>query len=141
MGWVPGALRHRRLRLLPAGRGLGDLGAEMLPVAMVGLVLVEHGPLLLGLVLGVRGAAGSLFALLTGALLTRVRKSTALARTMPVLGASLLLFLVMDTVPGWRSGDLSGGRAPRNARPGPTPRSSPAPEPPTAPRPHSRNRS
>lgn len=45
---------------------------------MVGLVLVEHGPLLLGLVLGVRGAAGSLFALLTGALLTRVRKSTAL---------------------------------------------------------------
>jgi MFS family permease len=50
----------------------------MLPVAMVGLVLVEHGPLMLGLVLGVRGAAGSLFALLTGALLTRVRKSTAL---------------------------------------------------------------
>ncbi len=51
----------------------------MLPVVMVGLVLVEHGPLLLGLVLGVRGATGSLFVLLTGALLTRVRKSTALA--------------------------------------------------------------
>ncbi|MBR8744254.1 MFS transporter [Nocardiopsis sp. MG754419] len=51
----------------------------MLPVAMVALVLVEHGPLLLGLVLGVRGAAGSLFSLLTGALLTRLRKSTALA--------------------------------------------------------------
>ncbi len=76
--FVPQTLGNRGFRLLLGGRSAGDLGSEMLPVAMVGLVLVEHGPLMLGLVLGVRGAAGSLFALLTGALLTRVRKSTAL---------------------------------------------------------------
>lgn len=61
--FVPRTLRHRGFRLLLCGRSAGDLGSEMLPVAVVGLVLVEHGPLLLGLVLGVRGAAGSLFAL------------------------------------------------------------------------------
>ncbi|SIO89250.1 MFS transporter [Nocardiopsis sp. JB363] len=101
MGRVPGALRHRRLRLLLAGRSLGDLGAEMLPVAMVGLVLVEHGPLLLGLVLGVRGAAGSLFALLTGALLTRVRKSTALVFNDTVQAVVMAAFALGPDAAWW----------------------------------------
>ncbi|MFE9244125.1 MFS transporter [Nocardiopsis sp. NPDC006938] len=75
---LPRSLDHRGFRLLLCGRGAGDLGSEMLPVAMVGLVLIDHGPLVLGLLLGVRGAAGSLFSLLSGAMLTRMRKSTAL---------------------------------------------------------------
>ncbi|GHC81701.1 hypothetical protein GCM10007079_21930 [Nocardiopsis terrae] len=94
---VPRALRHRNLRLLLGGRGAGDLGSEMLPVAMVGLVLVDHGPLMLGLVLGVRGAAGSLFALLSGALLTRMRKSTALVANDSV---QLLVMLGFAFGPG-----------------------------------------
>jgi MFS family permease len=76
---LPPTLRHRGFGLLLAGRGASELGSAMLPVAMVGLVLAGHGPLLLGLVLGARGAAGSLCTLLSGALVSRVRKSTALA--------------------------------------------------------------
>ena len=83
------------------GRSIGDLGAEMLPVAMVGLVLVGHGPLVLGLVLGVRGAAGSLFALLTGTLLTRVRKSTALAINDAVQAIVMLGFALGPEAAGW----------------------------------------
>lgn len=96
--FVPRTLGNRGFRLLLGGRSAGDLGSEMLPVAMVGLVVVEHGPLLLGLVLGVRGAAGSLFALFTGALLTRVRKSTALVVNDSVQLLVMLGFaLVPDT--------------------------------------------
>ena len=51
----------------------------MLPVALVGLVLVEHGPLVLGLVLSARGVAGTLCSLLAGAVLSRVRKAAAMA--------------------------------------------------------------
>lgn len=76
---LPPTLRHRGFRLLLAGRGADELGSAMLPVAVVGLVLAGHGPLLLGLVLGARGVAGSLCTLLSGALVSRVRKSTALA--------------------------------------------------------------
>ncbi|WP_232833041.1 hypothetical protein [Nocardiopsis sp. TNDT3] len=50
-------LRHRGFGLLLAGGGSGELGSAMLPVAVVGLVLAGHGPLLLGLVLGARGVA------------------------------------------------------------------------------------
>ncbi|WP_193374606.1 hypothetical protein [Nocardiopsis ganjiahuensis] len=46
---VPRTLGNRGFRLLMGGRSAGDLGSEMVPVAMVGLVLVEHGPLMLGL--------------------------------------------------------------------------------------------
>lgn len=70
-------------------------------MAMVGLVLVEHGPLMLGLVLGTRGAAGSLCALLTGALLGRVRKSTALAVNDTVQAAVMLGFALGPDSAGW----------------------------------------
>lgn len=83
---------------------------------------------------------GSLLALSWPLKTTVVALAAVLAWAMPVLGVSLLLFLMVDTVLGWRAGDLSGGRVPRSDRPGPSPRSSPAPEPPTEPRPHSRNR-
>ena len=98
---VPQTLGNRGFRLLLGGRGAGDLGSEMLPVAMVGLVLVEHGPLMLGLVLGVRGAAGSLFALLSGALLTRVRKSTALVVNDAVQLLVMLGFALGPDAGGW----------------------------------------
>ena len=64
----------------------------MLPVAMVALVLVEHGPLVLGLILGTRGVAGSLSALVTGAFVSKVRKSTALAMSDLVQCAVMLGF-------------------------------------------------
>ena len=64
----------------------------MLPVAMVALVLVEHGPLVLGLILGTRGVAGSLSALVTGALVSKVRKSTAPAMSDLVQCAVMLGF-------------------------------------------------
>ena len=121
------------------------------------LMTVLAGGLLYAIVLGyrswwqrrpTRGRAGmgrahprgSLLALSWPLKTTVVAVAAALAWALPVLGASLLVFLVVDTVPGWRAGDLSGGRALRSARPDPTPRSSPAPEPPLPPRPHSRNR-
>lgn len=71
---------------------------------------------------------------------TVVAVALTLSWAMPVLGTSLLLFLVVDTALGWRAGDLSGGRALRSGRSRPRPRSSPAPEPPVPPRPRSRNR-
>lgn len=64
----------------------------MLPVAMVALVLVEHGPLVLGLILGTRGVAGSLSALVTDALVSKVRKSTAPAMSDLVQCAVMLGF-------------------------------------------------
>ncbi|MEU2941880.1 PepSY-associated TM helix domain-containing protein [Nocardiopsis alba] len=65
----------------------------------------------------------------------------ALGWAMPVLGVSLAVFLLVDTVIGLRAGDLSGGRrAPRRPRPRSDLRSSPAPERPARPRSDSRNR-
>ncbi|MBR8744253.1 PepSY domain-containing protein [Nocardiopsis sp. MG754419] len=73
--------------------------------------------------------------------LTVVAIGAALGWALPVLGVSLLLFLLVDTVLGWRAGDLSGGSGPRSGRPDHRrPRSSPAPEPPVPPRSGSRNR-
>ncbi|OOC57076.1 hypothetical protein NOSIN_07790 [Nocardiopsis sinuspersici] len=108
----PPSLRHRGFRFFLGGGGAGELGSEMLPVAMVGLVLAEHGPLVLGLVLGARGAAGSLCALLSGALLSRVRKSTALAADGLVQCASVLGFALGPDTAAWFLGlALIGGAA------------------------------
>ncbi len=71
---------------------------------MVGLVLVEHGPLVLGLVLGTRGAAGSLFALFSGALLSKVRKSTALAADGLVQVSVMLGFALGPDAAAWLLG-------------------------------------
>nr|WP_040684199.1 MFS transporter [Nocardiopsis halotolerans] len=89
---LPESLRHRGFRTFLTARGASELGSEMLPVALVGLVLAEHGPLVLGLVLGARGVAGTLFVLFSGALLGRVRRSTALAANDLVQLAVMLGF-------------------------------------------------
>ncbi|MFD6951595.1 hypothetical protein A6A08_17235 [Nocardiopsis sp. TSRI0078] len=106
----PPSLRHRGFRLFLVGRCAGELGSEMFPVAMVGLVLAGHGPLVLGLVLGARGVAGSLCVLLAGALLSRVRKSTALAVDGLVQAAVMLVLALGPDTAAWLLGTalLSG---------------------------------
>lgn len=67
------APRRRGFRLSLCARTVSGLGSEMPPLAMVAPVLVEHDPLVLGLILGTRGVAGSLAALPLGALVSKVR--------------------------------------------------------------------
>lgn len=73
-----GALGNTRFRLLLTGQTISELGSAMFPVALVGLVLVEHGPGTVGLLLAVRAATGSLFGLLAGVVVAKTRKTTAL---------------------------------------------------------------
>ncbi|WP_370012611.1 hypothetical protein UIS43_05160 [Nocardiopsis sp. LDBS0036] len=86
---LPPTLRHRGFGLLLAGRGSGELGSAMLPVAVVGLVLAGHGPLLLGLVLGARCGMPAWLLLTgyavtgTGFMLLGVYWHTALQRAIP----------------------------------------------------------
>ena len=113
---LPQTLRNRGFRLFLCGRGVDDLGSEMLPVALVALVLVEHGPLMLGLILGVRGAAGSVFALVSGALLSKIRKSMAMAVNDLIqlavmlgfaFGPSAATWLVLPAVVSGMAGSMS----------------------------------
>ncbi len=90
-------LRHRDFRLFLASQAVNEVGRSMFPVALVGVVLLHHGPAELGLLLAIRGITASIVGLGAGVLVNRGRKSRALLANDI---AQCAVVLVFATEPG-----------------------------------------